>query len=84
MKITVTKEDIRKGKRFDPRACPVYWAIKRSVSNPSEFFVNRLALRSESCEQEICRFPDSVTEFIDRFDLKKPVKPFSFNLKLPK
>ena len=78
MKITVTKEDIQKGRRGDPFLCPVARAIKRRCK-----LTGRKVVVGNSLASVLSRtldIPKKAQKFINNFDDKRPVKPFSFNL----
>jgi len=78
MKITVTKEDIQKGRRENPWFCPIARAIKRQCKlTRSTVSVGE---RTATVNHKILNIPKSAQSFIDKFDNKKSVKPFSFYL----
>lgn len=87
IKITVTEADIRKGKPKRCRACPIYLAARRAGLKRFIVGLSRLAIwNPKPCStlDTLSELPAKAIRFIARFDAGKPVKPFSFNLKLPK
>lgn len=89
--VEVTVDDIAKGQRHHCQACPVAIAVKRVFPevthvtiyeqeaiayNPEPNRLNRVSNRTSS------HLPVEVTEFIQTFDNKKEVQPFSFSLTL--
>ena len=78
MKIIVTKEDIQNGRRENPYLCPIARAIKRQC----KYTGRRVSVgcRVATVNYRTLDIPKSAQKFIDDFDNKKPVKPFSFNL----
>ncbi len=82
IKIIVTKTDIQKGKRDTSNLCPVAKAIRRcaglyGIDVYGDELGFGIALR------RLVDLPKKVSKFVERFDFGKPVKPFSFTLKLP-
>lgn len=81
MKVTVTREDIRKA-RIDQKnqyaatcTCPIAQALKRKkkgavyVARDEAFLAGRRY-----------KLPSKVVTFIDKFDFVKPVRSFSFEM----
>ena len=77
MKIHVRRRHIKKGKRSHARLCPVALAFKERA-HKRRVHVSQWYLESGA---KIFDLPQSVQEFIARFDAGKPVKPFAFVLK---
>lgn len=81
MKITVKKEHIARGRRANSKTCAVALAIKEA--SPCDVYVH-----SATCvvyragNRMSSALPRSAKRFIERFDLGKPVKPFTFTLKI--
>jgi hypothetical protein len=78
MKISVTKEHIKKGKPTFPSACPIALALKDAG------FTTPIVIDTFMREEEADIYydlPRSCSRFIRRFDTKKSVKPFNFILK---
>lgn len=76
--ITVTAEDIRDGIVGDGDDCPIAHAAKRAFR-----------IECATCGDDVLEvgydsfpLPKRACEFIERFDARKPVKPFSFRVKL--
>lgn len=85
MRIHVTQDDIRKGCRCNSALCPVARAVARATGQST--LAGSIDIRSYT---PTCRLyfrvkpPKSVVRFIAAFDAGKPVKPFAFNLAVPK
>lgn len=80
MKINVTAEHIRKGKKDDCDFCPIALAIAEKVKTSAEVFTTWVRIY----KYEVYDLPKSAITFISRFDKrggKKTAKPFSFILK---
>lgn len=75
MKIKVTQDHIDRGKAFNCGYCPVALAIREQAETVA---VSRREVRITAWHYDL---PRSAQRFIDRFDLRKPVKPFTFILK---
>lgn len=76
LKVRVTRDDIRNGRKNDCARCPVARAVRRLgyakiAVCPSEILVNRPT-------QQTFRNPQKARRFINAFDAGKPVKPFTF------
>lgn len=76
-KITVTQEDIEKGRRGDYGACPIALAIKRAIPDGGFISVDDEEIlvghnRFESIE--------AVWSFVYSFDAGDAVEPFEFTL----
>lgn len=76
MKITVTEEHIRRGRRRACSACPLALAISEAVGMRME-----VGVLSTWCDPaKLITLPEEAQEFIDRFDRGRKVHPFSFEL----
>jgi hypothetical protein len=86
MKINVTTKHIKMGVPEETDACPIAHAVREAIE--------KTCLKSLVKDREICvesggiavgslfmTTPQKVDDFIEKFDDKKPVKPFSFVLK---
>ncbi len=89
MKVTinVTQEDIKQGCSGNARNCPVARAIVRAlnltlgrVSVSNNLFIY---MKDDVHHLGAMRTPDSVLQFIARFDTGCAVEPFSFELEIP-
>ena len=79
MKITVTKEHIKKGKPNLGYACPIALAVREQLHlSAVEVHVDGAGITAGTMDYEI---PRAAVLFFWRFDEGKSVKPFSFNLK---
>lgn len=78
----VTERDIRLGVCGDSRRCPIARALNRAMGTRqavgvgSEIMFDRDGLYLTT--------PKVLLTFMNRFDNRKPVSPFSFTLNLPK
>jgi hypothetical protein len=78
-KIEVKERDIKRGKVMEPCLCPVALALKRKFKKHvtvGYIFTSVLGLTSGT------ELPERAKTFIAKFDNGKPVKPFSFTIKL--
>ena len=83
MKINVTEEDIRMGLRANCCYCPIAIALKKAFKvkrvavSPVAFSIGRLRIF-------VCTLDDNsnIANFIEDFDNEKPVKPFSFEIRI--
>lgn len=74
MKVTVTQEDIDKGRPQVRHGCPIAIAVKR-INKSNKVWIGRLiAFIDETCYQ----LPNTAIQFVKDFDSNKPVEPFSF------
>lgn len=76
IKVEVTEEHIRKGKRRKPNGCPVTRAL-RAAGFKRPFVADDYWEASNHWEDDL---PLKVQLFIERFDAGKPVKPFFFTV----
>lgn len=80
IKIKVTEEDIKKGKRFNSACCPVGLACQRVLhKNWAEVF-EFLTLRQTENGLRIYFEMQGVAGFISKFDSGETVQPFEFEL----
>ena len=81
MKISVTAQDIRRGKRAEPCRCPVALALKRTFKRKVSVTFTSLEFESyrKGKESLVRDTPSIVAKFVEAFDDHKPVKPFSFS-----
>ena len=79
MRIDVTRDDIRLGKRGRCNTCPVARAIRRDLGKGIEVFVYGSQVSIGGRVFELTR---GVSDFIERFDHdgRRGLKPFSFTL----
>ena len=78
MKIKVTAEDIKRGKRQDCWRDPVARAARRATSKSAWVGYFTMGLDGRKAR----KLPKKVASFVSRFDAGKPVKPFSFEIDL--
>ena len=81
MKINVTKRNIEKGKRKSCGACPVALALRRTFKVTEVSVASRIVIFGLS-PQACFETPDEVLRFMDRFDRRCKVEPFSFELEV--
>jgi len=74
LSVTVTRDDIRLGKTYDECNCPIARAIKR------QYKTKAVCVRGDdgNIDGREVLFPKAAETFIRRFDLGRPVKPFTF------
>lgn len=80
MKVKVTQEDIQHGERESMEACPIGQALRRRYAEV-RVCVNHVFLDTGRTGQ-IVALPKEAQRFIQRFDAKRDVKPFTFDLRL--
>lgn len=78
MRVRVTAEDIRLGKRMDCLDCPVARALQRAVGRSVRVYASE-----KMAGQKVYRLPTSAARFIDQFDIGKKVRPFEFRVTVP-
>lgn len=79
MKITVTQEDIEKGKR-GCRNCPIALATNRTTLLDAAVYPHCIISVDMGT---VWVLPKKAQQFIQRFDDGKPVHPFTFDIELP-
>lgn len=84
IKIEVTEQDISAGlKTFGKGGasylCPVARAAQRALKD-KKAWSGVAVIASNGKFHDL---PKAATDFVTRFDLQKPVKPFSFTINLP-
>lgn len=85
IRITVTEEDIARGKRESCTGCPIGRAAKRALGRDFAPEVNPMTLDVllKGALVAYAWLPKRAQDFIADFDIKVPVKPFSFTVHLP-
>lgn len=73
--VEVTQDDIHMGQRGDCSACPIALALNRRTNR--KWNVGRLYASLADGKWSIDT-PDEVRDFVDAFDYRNPVTPFSF------
>lgn len=85
IEVHVTADDIKSGRRFASRACPVALAMHRAVGNKwgcvSVHHAYPFADEHEEWPSPAYYLTETAVEFVASFDGKKPVKPFKFTLR---
>jgi hypothetical protein len=81
MKVEVTQEDIDKGGRWMAERCPVARALRREVGGAvgvsGGYWIKRTG-------NSWIALPKKVFRWTQRFDMGRPVKPFTFTTRRPK
>lgn len=77
MKVSVTTEDIKQGKRVSCRECPVALAVKRIFQDEDNVSV-AIYIRVGGVMYE---YPEEVVDFICNFDKGSLVEPIEFEMK---
>lgn len=93
MRITfsVTAADIRLGKREDSNACPIARSVKRGLglkgakAKSLEIAYDEFSVEgTDGSRAHLANLPTGAGNFLDEFDGKEPVDPFSFCLNFNK
>lgn len=79
-KIEVTKADIKKGKREEVTRCPIARAIRREMKATHLCVALEIDFRVKG-KKFSAELPVKASKFIDKFDARMLVKPFSFYLR---
>ena len=84
VKIEITANDIRLGKRGQPTSCPIARAIKRELGDHPKVGGSGSFSIMLGGEYQRYSAPDKAGKFVYRFDTdgKDAVKPFSFVARL--
>jgi len=83
IEVSVTEEDIRNGFTNNCRYCPIANALRRMGYDPRVDGLD-IVLIGEGSKDVCVSTPDVANEFIKRFDDMEPVKPFTFELEIPR
>lgn len=82
MRVRVEHWDIINGRRTAPDHCPVALAVRRQSGR------SKIAVSSYSVDlldgMKDAELPPEARQFVRDFDSGRPVKPFSFELELPR
>ena len=78
--IKVTQEYIDKGKLGSIQYCPIALAVKDQTDSNCSVFDDHLNIYSNFGRPGCYWLPTRARKFINRFDDRKPVKPFNFYL----
>ncbi len=82
MKIRVTRDDIRKGKRKNTCECAVARALRRQTPFKHIRVQSGFHLGIGDDRHIVISIPTEVRDFIDAFDAGDRVKPFTFDLSI--
>jgi hypothetical protein len=83
MTISVTKEDIKHGKRCDPDCCPIGRALSRAGIVHFGVVGPTVMVADDSDHATGLPLPKEVKDWILEFDGAGPVEPITFDLILP-
>lgn len=78
MIISITAQDIRRGKPAMPGICPVALAVKRAFRT-SDIAISSFHIYKDG-ESAIYDLPEDAIDWILRFDEGKDCEPFNFEL----
>jgi hypothetical protein len=82
VKIKVTHNDILRGERRNPEACPVHRAIVRATKGKKpKLWVGSFNWGDNKAD---AAFTENISKWINDFDLGKGVMPIEFDLWIPK
>jgi hypothetical protein len=79
VRIDVTADDIRRGRRDDALACPVALALDRATGEPWGVDPK---IMIEATYGRMAGTPPEVASFVCDFDAGREVAPFSFDLEV--
>jgi hypothetical protein len=79
MRLTVTAEDIRDGKRESCSSCPMALALNRAGFETA--YVNLWFVRESANGLPLFSLSESAMQFVSDFDAGKPVQPATFVLR---
>lgn len=85
IKVTVTKEHIKKGRqawkkgarRFE--SCPIHCAVRKIFDERFYIYIDTIRFDDDLLSHGI-PLPEDAKQFINDFDNDRPVKPFTFYL----
>lgn len=81
--ISVTQEDIDRGERSDPYYCPVARATQRATGRHAGVDEHTIFGRIENGTNSMfAELPPEAKEFVEDFDMRRPVEPFSFEVSI--
>jgi hypothetical protein len=87
MRIDVTAEDIRMGRRGSADCCPVAHALVRATGfaygQALVFQTHAFLILPTRLDTETVLFDAKVRRFVKDFDAGRPRRPFSFDLPIP-
>tara|TARA_R100000908_G_C3696055_1_gene108424 strand:- start:435 stop:704 length:270 start_codon:yes stop_codon:yes gene_type:complete len=89
MKIKVTKEDIKKGRKENIKYCPIALALKRNfktdmveVSQDHETDQIILQIDDDQYDYDQCDNYNDMLYFVQKFDSGLMVEPFTFKINI--
>ena len=80
--VNVTQKDIDEGKERSCERCPVALAVNRALdTDTNECSVSGYAVHLDGpTSTGFAQLPDEAVKFIERFDCRRLVTPFTFNI----
>lgn len=82
MIVSVTQQDIAKGRVMNADFCPTALAIRRKGATGVSVCKDEITFILHGTRLTVIA-PAKVRQFIERFDSNRPVKPFKFTIKIP-
>jgi hypothetical protein len=82
VRIRVTQEDIDRGARTAPTACPIALAVRRALPELDQPRVCSRRIYPDGAINADVLLPQAAQDFIDRYDNALAVEPFEFELDL--
>lgn len=88
VKVSITADDIRQGKRADPCLCPAARAIRRALDNKEVRVIGSachggFARVHFDPAQPAVELPPEAGRFVTAYDFGDPVGPLDFELTIP-
>lgn len=80
MRVVVTKEHIAAGRPLSEEHCPIALAIRRKPGFSKATVGHHFIFKDNHKAYPRFLMPIEVQTFINRFDSKQPVSPFSFDI----
>lgn len=80
VRVSVTRKDIAHGKPGEPRACPVFLAIKRTIGRPVPVYSDSVGIG-----EKLVALPKKIRDWIEDFDTSvrpQNMRPIKFTLKI--
>lgn len=84
IKVEVTQEHIDRGASNDCWSCPIALSLGNYFDKSKVFYEVDAHYIDFPNEDILCLLKEEAVSFIDDFDSNKKVKPFSFDLEVPK
>lgn len=79
--VSVTQEDIEKGRRKEARSCPIALAARRAFKErPLAVDGWSIVLHADREDEQSLRLPRDAERRLDAFDEGDPMEPFTFEV----